>query len=222
MRIAKSKDYAIVTGDVVGSSELAAAQRRKLNAVMAGVSKELKRAFKDAVPLPAAVFRGDSWQLLVEHPAQALRVALYYRASLRAATPAGIDTRLVIAVGRIDFIPGTRVAEGDGPAYRLSGRALQAMVRRERMRFVYPSHPAERPLALIVHLLDGLVMRWSDKQSLAVSGALRGWNQEKIASKSWSDPISQQAVAQHLDRAGWSYVAAGLEYFEETLATNAK
>ena len=181
-------------------------------------SSALRRAFKTAVPLPVGIFRGDSWQLLVTDPVQALRIALFYRASLRAETGARrLDTRMVIAIGRIDFIPGEQIAEGDGPAYRLSGRALESMHKRESMRLVYPSHPAERALSVVVHLLDALVSRWSDKQALAVTGALRGWSQEQIAKKSWSEPISQQAVAQHLDRAAWSYVESALAYFEETL-----
>ena len=218
MRISKTRDYAIVTGDIIASSRLSVAQRRDLHGAMSRASSALRRAFKTAVPLPVGIFRGDSWQLLVTDPVQALRIALFYRASLRAETGARrLDTRMVIAIGRIDFIPGEQVAEGDGPAYRLSGRALESMHKRESMRLVYPSHPAERALSVVVHLLDALVSRWSDKQALAVTGALRGWSQEQIARKSWSEPISQQAVAQHLDRAAWSYVESALAYFEETL-----
>jgi hypothetical protein len=220
MRIAKSRDYAVLTGDVVGSSRLSAPERRKLHTAMSQASTALLKAFKGAVPAPVEIFRGDGWQMLVTDPVQALRIALFYRATLRAGSPSRrLDTRLAIAVGRVDFVPADRVAEGDGAAYRLSGTALESMARRGRMRFVYPAHPAEKPLALVVHLVDGLVSRWSDRQALAVTGALRGWSQETIAAKSWDEPITQQAVAQHLDRAGWSYVEAALDYFEETLGS---
>jgi hypothetical protein len=188
---------------------------------MSRASSALRRAFKSAVPVPVAIFRGDSWQLLVTDPVQALRIALFYRASLRAEMGVRrLDTRMVIAIGRIDFIPGEQIAEGDGPAYRLSGRALESMHKRETMRLVYPSHPEERALGVVVHLLDALVSRWSDKQALAVTGALRGWSQAHIATKSWREPISQQAVAQHLDRAAWSYVESALTYFEDTLSAS--
>jgi hypothetical protein len=218
VRISKTRDYAIVTGDIIASSRLSVAQRRDLHGAMSRASSALRRAFKTAVPVPIAIFRGDSWQLLVTDPVQALRIALFYRASLRAEMGVRrLDTRMVIAIGRIDFIPGEQIAEGDGPAYRLSGRALESMHRRESMRLVYPSHPEERALGVVVFLLDALVSRWSDKQALAVTGALRGWSQEQIAKKIWREPISQQAVAQHLDRAAWSYVESALGYFEETL-----
>jgi hypothetical protein len=221
MKIKKSADYAIITGDVIASTRLSVPERRELNVAMSKASTRLRRAFRSAVPAPVHIFRGDSWQLLVTDPGQALRIALFYRAMLRAGSGSSrLDTRMVIAVGRIDFIPGERIAEGDGPAYRLSGRALESMHRRERMRLVYPTHPAEEELSLVVHLLDGLVSRWSDKQALAVTGALRGWQQETIAKKVWSEPISQQAVAQHLDRAAWSYVESALAYFEKTVSGN--
>jgi len=219
MRLSKTKDHAIVTGDIIASSRLSAVERRDLHGAMSRASTALRRAFRSAVPAPVDIFRGDSWQLFVDDPTQALRIALFYRATLRAGTDSRrFDTRMAIAIGRIDFIPGDRITEGDGAAYRLSGRALESMSKHETLRLVCPSHPAERALAIVVHLLDGYVSRWTDKQALAVTGALRGWSQEKIAKKSWSEPISQQAVAQHLDRGGWIYVESAVSFVEETLS----
>ena len=216
MRISKAKDYAILTGDIVASSRLSSSERRAVPAAIARSSSALRRVFKKAVPAAVTVSRGDSWQMLVTDTNQALRIGLFFRASLRGGPKAPrLDTRMAIAIGRIDFIPGDRIAEGDGPAYRLSGSALESMHKRENMRLVYPSHAAEKALTTVVSLLDGIASRWSDKQALTVRGALRGWSQEKIANKSWDEPISQQAVAQHLERAGWSYIERALKYYED-------
>ncbi len=215
MRIQRKRDYAIVTGDVVGSSRLTKDARKRLHAALATSARKTAKAFKDAVPVPVDLFRGDSWQMLVRDPVQALRIGLFLRATLRASSrDRKFDTRFVLAVGRIDFLPGESVSEGDGEAYRLSGKGLEELPRRERMRLEYPGHADEAALATVVHLMDGFVSRWSDRQALAACGALRGWNQETIARRNWTDPISQQAVAQHLRGASWAHVERGLEFYE--------
>lgn len=218
MRISKTRDYAILTGDIVASSRLSPSDRREVPTAISRSSTALRRVFKNYVPVPVTLSRGDSWQMLVTDTNQALRIGLFFRASLRGGPKSpGLDTRMAIAVGRIDFIPGDRIAEGDGPAYRLSGSALESMHKRENMHLVFPSHPAEKALSTVVCLLDGIVSRWSDKRARAVCGALRGWSQEKIATRSWDEPISQQAVAQLLDRAGWNYIERALKYYEDVV-----
>jgi hypothetical protein len=73
-------------------------------------------------------------------------------------------------------------------------------------------------LKTVIQLMDVLAANWSEKQAQAVMGALQGWTQEKIATTCWPKPITQQAVAQHLDRAGWHAFESGLLYFEDTLS----
>jgi len=221
MRISKTRDYAIVTGDVVRSSGLSVAARKKLRTALGTASKRLRSAFRDDVPLSVDVFRGDSWQFVVVSPVRALRVALFYRAALIATAPKGVDTRMAIAIGRVDFIP-ERVSEGDGPAYRLSGRELDALGSRRRMSFAAPDDPAEECLATLVAVLDGLVSRWTPAQARAVAGALRGWSQTDIARKSWKPPISQQAVAQNLAAGSWIQLEIALDFAERSLAGTPK
>jgi len=218
MKIDKSGVYAIVTGDVIASSKLPDASRRLLHQAMRDASKAVRAAFGRAAPLNVDIFRGDGWQLLVTDPSRALRASLLYRAHLRSRMESdSVDTRMVIAIGAIDFIPGKRVTEGDGPAYRLSGSALETMSRTENMRFVLPGMPEETALNIMVQLVDWIASRWSDKQALAVSGALRGWKQDRIAKTCWPEPISQQAVAQHLERAGWNSIELVLTFSEDSI-----
>ena len=41
--------------------------------------------------------------------------------------------------------------------------------------------------------------------------------QEKIAEEWWEKRVTQQAVAQHLARAGWYSVEKGIQLFEQSL-----
>ena len=72
-----------------------------------------------------------------------------------------------------------------------------------------------------MQLIDVLALDWTVRQAQAVAGALWGWTQERIG-ESWPQgAISQQAVGQHLDRAGWGGVESALQFFEQTLASYA-
>lgn len=208
---------AVITGDFIGSSKLAPKDWDKLHFVMKESSRLLRKSFIEIVPLEVDIFRGDSWQMLVLDPAKALRLSLFYRATIRAkiARP-NLDTRIAVGVGKIDSIPETRVSEGHGEAYLLSGEALDWLNRSKaaNMCFAHKDDEIAENFDVIVRLIDAIATRWTDKQALAISGALRGMKQEEIAEKLWDKRITQQAVAQHLSRAGWDPVEKGINYFE--------
>jgi len=218
MKTQPDKLYAIITGDIVASSRLSSNKREMLHKVMMDSSKVLQDEFKDAVPMGVDIFRGDSWQIIISKPAKVLRLALFYKAMLRAKMESHrFNTRMAIALGHVDFIPGNRVSEGYGEAYQLSGKALESMPKASNMSFVFPGMELEKALNVVIRLIDSISSRWSDRQALAVTGALRGWKQEKIAEKWWKKKVTQQAVAQHLSRAGWYPVEKGILFFEQCL-----
>lgn len=117
-------DFAVVlTGDVINMSLLPLASRERLGAVM-------RRAYAEAVaseaePSTFHVFRGDGWQLYHSNPVQGLRLALWMRASVLLAL--GVDLRIALAVGRTEFVRPLHPGESDGPVFRASGKAHDAM-----------------------------------------------------------------------------------------------
>ena len=218
MKIEKGKLYAVITGDIVSFSKLPTEQRRRLSGIMNKGSEAVRNAFKGSVPLDADVFRGDSWQLLVSDAALSLRVGIFFRAYLRASMGTGkFDTRMAIAVGTVDFVPDDRISKGDGQAYRHSGNALEQMTKASNMCFRFPGLDIEESLDILVHLMDVLAMNWSEKQALAITGALQGLKQEKIGSL-WKPPITQQSVNRHLQRAGWFAIEKAVKFFEKQLS----
>jgi len=208
---------AVLTGDVIDSSRLAPTDRRKLPLLLKHASRELRKAFPLIVPFELDVFRGDSWQLVVSEPALCVRAALFLRSSVIASGLSGqrIDTRVAIAVERIDFVPKGRVSEGDGPAYRASGEALDALTDQVRMSLAAVPGASARDSSVIVRLIDAIVQEWTGRQALAVTGRLRGWTQAQIA-RLWPEPVTQQTVARHLGRAHWSAVESALLHLENS------
>lgn len=201
---------AVLTGDIVGSSKLEAADRRKLLDEMQAAAEELCGLYPKAIPLPADIVRGDSWQILVIDLKFALHAAVFYRASIKARMrPRRVNTRLVLALGTVDFV-AERVSESDGQAFRLSGKALESMHKNTNMRLISPGWQHEPTVDAMLRLLDALMNKWTPKQALAVTGALRGWTQKRIA-KLWKKSVSQATVARHLAESNWDAVRHTLQ-----------
>lgn len=214
--------YAVLTGDIVASSRLPADGRSELRAAMTDSFAALDRAFDGAFSPAIDISGPDSWQLLTPHPQIALRAALYFRAELRARMGAyNVDTRVAIGAGTVELLPRRRVSEGDGPAYRRSARALETMGRNRRLALRLEDQPLGPGFDEMLGLVDHVACRWTDKQALAVTGALQGWTQERIAG-SWGrvakGAVSQQTVAQHLHRAGWHAMAPAVAFLDGLLA----
>lgn len=223
MKISPTKDYAVLTGDIVDSSKLSKADRQALPTVIKRAAAETRKTFPNAVPLDIEVFRGDSWQMLISDPVRSLRIGLFFRACFRSGKERGqgMDTRTAIAIGGIDFVPKGKVSEGDGEAYRASGRALEVLPAARFLSLVAPNLPEESALDAITALIDAVAQDWTGKQARAVAGALRGWTQEKIAA-SWPETISQQAITKHLAGAHWVALATALDFFETYFDKNYK
>lgn len=204
----------ILTGDVVGSTTLDDAARGRLHGVMRDAAGVIGLELAGLAPLDLGIFRGDGWQLLILDPARALWAALYFRAHLRAEVEPEsrdpVDTRIAIGVGKAESIPA-RVIEGDGEAFRLSGRALEAMGGR-RLVYAAPEGSALNDWDVACRLLDELAMGWTARQARAVRGALLDRTQKDIGTL-WSPAISQPAVAGHLAAAHWDAIAFTLEAY---------
>lgn len=217
MKVIPGQTYGVVTGDIVGSSQLSAPERESLVSELNRASAALQKAFPEDVPLPVGIFRGDGWQFLVSPPERTLRMALFLRAWLIAHAPEGrkIDTRLAVAWGTLTFVPDGNVLAGDGDAYRASGHALDALKEPQRLALVLLPQEAvlAGALAAFAPVLDAVVQSWTGRQARAILGRLQGFTQEAIA-EAWPEEVTRQAIAGHLERAQWGALEGFLEWLE--------
>ena len=210
--------YAVLTGDIVSSSWINRDRGdRVLDELLAG-ERKVKDYFPSSIHGGIDVFQGDSWQLVVQEPLSALRIAILFRALLLSS--AGMDSRVAVGYGSVDYLPARDVSTGTGEAYTLSGLGLKELLKTVRMKLSFPTDQRSvltRSLDTITGLIDLQVQRWTQKQAEATAGALVGLTQQQIA-RSWEDePVTQQAISQHLDSAGWYQIKESLMFVEAAL-----
>lgn len=218
MEIDRNRTYAVISGDIIGSSKLSPSKRAELPDIMKQASNELRTFLAESIPLSVDIFAGDSWQLLVSEPGEALKAALFYRSSIIVATEKTIDTRLVIAVGKVDFVPGERASEGDGEAFRLSGRGLKE-ASKQHMQFVAERFSDCDLWDATFGLLDLIVRRWSARQAQAVLGALQGRSHAEIAT-GYTPPIERASATRLLAAANWHAIEQVVGVFKSKFSAN--
>lgn len=217
---------AVLTGDVVGSTDLRSDARAELPSILKRTYEEVQQKRAQALPYPIDIFSGDSWQIYVAEPTAGMSVALYLRARLRERL--NVDVRVALALDRIDFLNPEGVSESDGPAFRRSGRTLSELGKDELMRFVLPERLEGEAMARIAaegiaDLIDSVARGWTQQQAQAVAHMSAGYpeerRQQEVADAWRPEPISQPAVNKHLKSGGWEWIARALRRYEELTQT---
>ena len=121
------------------------------------------------------LYRGDSFQLLVEDPAMTAKIAILLRAGLIYHTPnkdAGMwDAKVSIGIGSIDFI-SNNIVTSDGEAFIYSGRQLDNMGK-NRLSIKTPWQDVNEELDVSTAFVDDIITGWSNKQAGMIYLSLR-------------------------------------------------
>ena len=183
----KMKIYAVLTGDVAGSSRLEGEQRQKLLTVLKDSFLLIDEIIgKEKVAFPFEIFRGDSFQGVLNETSGALRAAIIIRANIRRSFDTTLknafDARIAIGIGTISLLPDQRGGEGDGPAYRNSGPVLDEMTKPPRFLLVRtPWDEMNNEINVELALLDTIIMKWSVEQAEVALEYFKGKTQEQMA-----------------------------------------
>jgi hypothetical protein len=204
---------AVLTGDVVGSSKLPPELRERLHE---GLQVGIDNVGSGS---EGEIFRGDSFQIVLDEPARALRAALRMRCHLRASSPNALgkplDTRVAVGIGKVSF-RAEKVIESDGEAFQLSGRGLDELLstRKRRLMIRTPDAELNTSLDVICAFLDAMVNGYSARQAEAVGLLLDGMKQTEIAQRIG---IGQSSVNQRIQSAHWPAIEYALGYFERVI-----
>lgn len=158
---------AVLTGDVVRSSELDPAALRATIRGIENAVASFQAVYPDSVIGRADVYRGDSWQIAMREPRLSLRFALYLRALTRAGGET--DTRVSVATGSGDDLLEEHVSQSTGETFTRSGRGLDAIgARRLALDLSGCGADVASLASVLAILLDGLASGWSAKQAASV------------------------------------------------------
>lgn len=209
--------YAVLTGDIVGSSKLPPSDLQELMQRLRESSEQFSASFPGAVFGKLGVFSGDGWQMLMPDWKRSLRAAVYMRAVAKSTEARKTDTRVAVAWGAVDAesLKPERISESTGEAFTRSGRALKTM--RKQGRLVLDNGEAAgegRFLRTSVALVDELASRWTARQAETVAMALLGRSQEGISTATGK---RQPTIQQALRTAGWRGIDDLLKEMENSL-----
>lgn len=194
--------FAVLTGDIVGSTKLEDIDHRQLLKVLKSSFEDINLIVSDFKLGSFEVYRGDSFQGVLKKPKAALKAVVAIRAGLRKRSKPmnfSIDVRIGVGIGTIDYLPDNRTIEGDGEAFRLSGPALDEMKVDQRLAFRTPWDHINDEINTECALLDAIINKWTPEQAEAVLLQLKGLTQQEAGEELG---ISQPAVRKRLKRAG--------------------
>lgn len=119
-----TRTIAILTGDLIGSTEVPPQAIKAAMTTIAACAAELDPDSR------FTRYRGDGWQLRLPKAGDCLFACLLILARL-GATPGAATTRIAVGLGGEDQTDGPDLSSAMGPAYTASGRALDQMHRDE-------------------------------------------------------------------------------------------
>ncbi|MGY5452780.1 hypothetical protein ACVFI8_17830 [Agarivorans sp. MS3-6] len=159
------QQVAVLTGDLVGSSELDsqhfATLIHALSRTLADQSERYQCRYE--------IFRGDAFQLVLTNPTVAVECALNIRLALRSVQSHGksYDARIGIGIGVIDPL-AELISRSNGEAFVLSGRGLDSLKR--HYLGIFSDRPVfSQRMDLLTKFADLQIQQLTTKQANALA-----------------------------------------------------
>lgn len=156
----------VITGDIIQSTAI----QTELRPVLLNTIRDLACELKYISPLKIELFRGDSFQLLVENPEKALKIAILLRAGLQWNTPVNSkgkwDARIAVGIGQAEYTSES-VILSDGEAFHNSGWEFDELGKR-KLSIRTPWDEVNNELRVSTAFVDDIISVWSTTQAQAI------------------------------------------------------
>ena len=214
----RHKLISVITGDMVGSTQLDPADRKLMVKAMNNLGDMLTKA--GFVLKSQEVFRGDSFQVVMNESSRILDVALLIRAHMRGIeleSQAQLDVRLGIGVGQIEFKAKTQ-NESDGTAFRLAAQALEHATKNNLANIWILTNNAvlDEHLNTINVAWESIISRWTVAQSKSIQWSLQGLVHQEIANKL---KVTQPTITRSLQSADDKVIHYLKTYCQKMIST---
>lgn len=203
----------VITGDLVNSTKIA----REWRQTVVDALNECVSDFISITPIKIEMYRGDSFQLVIDHAEQTLSVAIALRAKLRASTPMEKniwDARLSIGIGNIYF-ETENIVTSDGEAFRLSGRAFDN-IGKKRLCISTPWTEFNAMMELNTKFADELISSWTARQAKIAYHSILFLKSQKEMAKELG--MSRQNLNFHWCASKVKLILDYIEYFKNQIS----
>lgn len=192
----------VITGDIVNSRRATSASWLKI------LKKELSKL--GGTPKQWEIYRGDSFQVEIKNPADALGTAIQIKAAVK--TLKGMDVRMAIGIGDKSY-SAKKITESNGTAFINSGEMAE-MLKRLKLNLSIKSTSDEFNYEMNLYIKLALVIMdgWTKTASETMYTVLLHPNksQEEIGKLLG---IPQSAVSRRLKRACYSEITELIEMY---------
>ena len=199
---------AVLTGDIVNSTRIGKVNERKL-------IKSLQQV------LAAHLFefyRGDSLQIYIKEPKQALQIALLCRSAGMSIAQDEVvaisDVRISIGIGQVNTSVRT-LGNAKGEAFVLSGRAFDEIVHTDTRLVISTANSlANTGLQVIADYINAIFKVMTSKQAAVIFELLKGESQQQVAAKMKK---SKSTINQRVSAGRWSEIEKLLRQYENII-----
>ena len=181
---------AVITGDIINS------KRNNPKTWLRVLKKELEKAGKS--PKTWDIYRGDSFQLLVNNPEDALLTAIKIKASLKSIK--NTNVRMSVGIGDITYT-ASKITESNGTAFVHSGEKFELLKKEKQNLAIKSDWPAfDKDMNLFLKLASIAMDNWTTNAAEIVYTTLEnpGKLQEELGR---IVGIKQNAISNRLKRA---------------------
>ncbi len=211
---------AVISGDIIGSRKLEDQQRW---------IKPLQELLRELGPRPRLwdFYRGDSFQLELSNPAEALHKALRIKACVRSISPSPesrtplLDVRMSIGIGEKTY-SARRITESNGPAFVRSGEQYDLLRKEKRtlaLRSPWPE--VDEVLNLCLRLACMSLDQWSINSAELAGAVLKNPQQTQEQLGEFLN-IEQNSVSDRYKRANLSEILDLEKFFRKSIAQRLK
>jgi hypothetical protein len=160
------------------------------------------------------IFRGDSFQLEISQPQNALLAAIRIKACIKSISK--LDVRMGIGLGEKKY-DAPRITESNGPVFVNSGETFEELKKaKQRLSIKSPWPELDTQLNLLFRMASIALDKWSPAtaQLVALSIANSGLSQKELGDKI---ERTQSTISEGQKRAHYEEILALEEYYRKCI-----
>lgn len=180
---------AVITADIVNSTTVSADKMKKLKERLTALFADFRHEF----------YRGDSFQVYLRDPAEALSLVLKTRAEARKLSSL-LDIRAAIGIG--DVNPAVKkINTATDEAFVISGRAFDRLGKKiDKLAIESSDAELNNALSIVANFADYIFQDITKKQAEVLVELLKGTTQLEVTRKLKK---SKSTISQHVQSLGW-------------------